>query len=129
MWAPIGLLGLLIVCVSAIVLIDPRALYHPKDWPPVQEKPVMVILIFPIEAIQVDLDVEQCTLEVRDETGHRKPIRAPTLAFGPGGWYFQLKDVEPSDSVRLELIEHNGRKWRIKPFAPYETTVKAFQPD
>ena len=127
MWAPIGLLGLLIVCVFAIVLMKPHALYHPTDWP-VQEKAVTVNLLFPIAAIDVDLHVEQCVLEVRDRAGNRKHRGTPNLIFGHGGWAFQLiEEVESSDSVRLELTEHNARKWRVNPFAPYETEQKVLQ--
>ena len=126
-WVPVGILGFLIVCVFAIILVKPLALYHPKDWP-AQKKTVTVNLIFPIESIQVDLDINQCALEVRDQEGRRKHMGTPNLTFGHGGWSFRLiEKVEPFDSVRLELIERNGRKWRVNPFAPYETEAKVLQ--
>lgn len=127
MWAPLLLLGFLIACVFTIVLIKPHALYHPREWP-AHEKTAMVNLLFPIEPIEVDLDVEQCIVEVRDKEGHRKYRGTPNLTFGHGGWTFQLmENVDSSDSVRLELMEHNGRKWRVNPFSPYETNQRALQ--
>lgn len=123
-WAPIGLLGLLLVGVFVIVLYKPLALYHPSDWP---KTPLTVNLVFPIEPIEVDLNIEQCVLEVRDKEGRRKHSRTPNLTLGYGGWSFQLEDIEPSDSIRLELIEHNGQEWRVNPFAPYETEAKVLE--
>lgn len=120
MWAPIGLLGLLVAGVFVIVWVKPDALYRPKT--------VTVSLLFPIEAIEVDLDIEQCTLEIRDERGRKRRAGTPNLTFGFGGWSFQLpQDVKPSDSVRLELVESNGRRWKVNPLAPYEIAAQALE--
>lgn len=127
MLAPVILLGILIACVFAIVLIKPYALYHPKDWP-MREKRMTVKLIFPIEPIEVDLDAEKCILEIRDEEGHKKPQVTPNLTLGHGGWSFQLPDdVLDTDSVRLELVEYNEGKWKVRPFPPFETTVEVLK--
>ena len=127
MLAPIILLALLILCVFSIVLIKPLALYHPKDWP-ARGKITTVVLVFPVEAIQVDLDINQCILEIRYKNGKIKSPGTPNLTFGNGGWAFQLREeVEPSDSIRLELIENSGRKWRINPFTPHEIVARAIQ--
>lgn len=122
--APVGVLGVLVAGVFAIVWKKPLVLYHPKDWP----KAVTVNLLFPIEAIQVDLDVKQCILEIRDREGREKPKVTPNLKWDRGGWTFQLpEDVVDTDSVRLELVEHNGRKWKVKPFPPYGIDVGVLQ--
>jgi len=127
MLAPIILFALLILCVFSIILIKPLALYHPKDWP-ARGKIMTVTLVFPIEAIQVELDINQCILEIRDKNGKIKPPGTPNLTFGHGGWAFQLsEEVEPSDSIRLELIENNGRKWRVNPFTPHEIAARAIK--
>lgn len=127
MLAPVILLAILILCVFSIILIKPHALYHPKDWP-ARGKVTTVNLLFPIEAIQVDLNIDQCILEIRDKTGKIKHKGTPNLTFGHGGWAFKLsEEVNPSDSVRLELIENNRRKWRVNPFAAYEIEAKAIQ--
>jgi len=124
---PVLLFGMLIVVVSAIAVIKPLALYHPSDWPK-KSTPVTVNLVFPIKPIDVDLEVGKCVLEVRDVTGRVKPNVVPSLTFDHGGWSLNLtEDVEASDSVRLELVEHSGRKWRVKPFTPYETDREAVQ--
>jgi len=135
MWAPIGLFGLLLVFVFAIVWNKPYVLYHPRDW---QTVTVKLIFLRPdpnnpgkfqeIDSPEIDLDVPKCRLEVRDKRGEPKHKRKkiPNLALGLGAWNFQLiEDVRPSDSVHLELIEHNKTKWRVKPFRPYATDQKA----
>lgn len=125
MLAPVGLLGFLIVCVFAIVWKKPYALYHPKDWP---QRTLRVNLLFPIEDIDIDLDVEHCFLEVRNKEGVVKRRITPNLTFGHGGWTVQLsEDVETYDSVRMEFIENNGQKWKVNPFALYETEQKVIQ--
>lgn len=127
MWAPIGLLFVLIIGVFAIVLMKPYALYHPKDWP-ATGKPITVALIFQVEALQVDLDVSKCILEVRTQEGRKRFRGAPNLIFGPGGWVCKLAgNLDSSDSVRLELVEINGRRWKVNPFAPYEIEKRVLQ--
>ena len=93
-----------------------------------REKRMTVKLEFPIQPIDVDLDIKQCVLEIRDEKGHEKPRITPNITWGHGGWTFQLpEDIIDTDSVRLELVEHNQRKWKVKPFPPYETDKKVIQ--
>ena len=124
-WAPLGLLGALFAAVTLIALFKPLVLYHPSDWP-VTHKPVTVCVLFPADSADVDLDIEKCLLEVRDKLGQSKQKNIPNLVFGHGGWVFQVAEtVEPTDSVRLELMEVNGRRWRVKPFPPYEARVQA----
>jgi hypothetical protein len=133
MLAPFGLLGLVIVFVFALVWKKPYALYHPRDW-----QTVTVNLLFfepdlshpgrfqEKQPIEVDLDVARCSVEIRDKEGSLKHRTTPNLTFDHGGWSFQLtEDVGPSDSVRLELVEGNERKWAVKPFLPYGTEQKA----
>ena len=71
--APVGLLALITVFVFAIVWRKPYALYHPKDWQAI----TVNLLLFgadpqnpgkhmKIEPFEVDFDVPQCVLEVRD---------------------------------------------------------------
>lgn len=118
-WAPIGVLVLLIACVFVIS--------WKKPWALVPRKVITVNLDFPIEPIQVELNVNQCLFKVRDMRGKTKRTGTPNLIFGNGGWSFQLtEDIESSDSVHLELVE-NKRRWRVNPFLPYETTVKAIE--
>lgn len=124
---PAALLALLIICVFVIVVFKPLALYHPDDWP-AKARPMIVTLLFPIEAIQIDLDENDCIVEIRDQGGKPKQKAHPNLTFGNGGWIIRLTDdLEPSDSVRLELIEHSGKRWRTNPFAPYQTQTQMIQ--
>ena len=124
-WAPILLLALLILCLTIIVLINPKALFHPRDWP--LERHVKVILRFPqgINPINIDLMSDNCTLEIRDLHGRKKLITKPELRIGQDVWYLLLADVEPTDSVRLELVDSNNQRWKILPFDPFETRVDA----
>jgi hypothetical protein len=137
LWAPIALLGFLIVCVFAIVMIKPLALYHPSDWP-VSEKRMKAKLKFPVQPIEVDLFIEGCILMIRDQNGRMKPEVTPNLVFDHGGWSVLLpKDVVETDSVQLTLIEGEKdtetgkvkvrRQWKVKPFPPYQTDVEAVQ--
>jgi hypothetical protein len=133
MWAPIVLLGLLIVGVFVIAWFRPLALYHPRDWPK-KGKGVTVKLLFfdeevktpnPIEPINVDLDVQQCGLMIKDERGRRKSKATPNLIWSQGGWTLRLpEDIVDTDGVYLELVERSGRVWEPKPFTPYETQVR-----
>ncbi len=114
-WMPLGLLGLVVVGVFVTIWVKPGVLYPSR---------VTVKLIFPneVQPIDVDLNIAQCSLEVRDQKGFCKFSGAPTLVFGQGGWGFRLDhNIDPSDSIRLELVEHSGRKWKVHPFDPYET--------
>ncbi len=77
---------------------------------------------------EIDFDQDNCRLEIRDLEGRIKLIRPPNLLLGGDIWFFKLPiDMSPGDSVRLELIENNDRKWKILPFAfdPHETLVEA----
>ena len=77
---------------------------------------------------EIDFDPDNCCLEIRDLEGRIKLTRPPNLLLGGDIWYFTLPvDMTPGDSVRLELVEKNGRKWKILPFAfdPHETLVEA----
>lgn len=127
LWAPLVFLGLLVAGVFAIIWKKPLVLYHPSDWP-VQKKNMIINMLFPIDAYKVNLNIQRCTFEVRDLGGKSKRTGTPNLTFGNGGWSFQLtEDVEPYDSVRLELVEHSGQRWRVNPFSPYEKEVKVLQ--
>jgi hypothetical protein len=110
----------LIVGVFVVVLVKPEALGDPSEL-----RPMTVSLQFPIEPIDVQLDTEKCWLVIRDKRGQLGDRVPPNLTFGRGGWVCRLVSVRPTDSVRLELKEVNGRSWRVNPFAPYETTVTA----
>jgi len=131
MWMPISILGLLVVCVFVIMYKKPMALYPPEYWE--TKKRMNVKLLFhprnleePMEAIDVDLNVIECELKVRDEQNQARSMPVPKLTLGHGGWTFQLpEDVVDTDSIRLELIEHNSKKWKVISFPPYETNVRA----
>jgi hypothetical protein len=76
-------------------------------------------LIFPNEGAEVDLVRESCVLEVRDAGG--KTLRStPDIVWGPSGyWAVRLRDVEETDTLRLELIDSVGRRWNVRAFLPY----------
>ena len=125
--APLAVLLILIVCVFVIVMKRPEALYPPGDWPAAKHR-VRVNLSFPIEAINVDLDIQRCALEILDANGKAKYAGPPNLRFGPGGWSMELSEsVEPGDAVAMELVERGGRKWRVLRFAPYESVQTPFE--
>lgn len=119
MWAPVVLLGILIVCVFIILMTKPHVLYPPR-------KRVTVKIVFPIKSRDVSLNVEECWLVIRDETGRKKARVHPNCTQGHDLWTFQLpEDIIDTDSARLELVDRTGRRWRVEPFPPYETEVKA----
>ncbi len=124
LWAPVCLLGFLILCVFAVVMVKPTALYHPSDWPQ-PSSTITVALVFPEEYLDIGLLAEHSLLEIRNEEGRVKLSREPNLTFGPGGWVVKLTGAVASlDSVRLELVDETGRRWRADPFAPFERTVQ-----
>jgi hypothetical protein len=121
LWAPIGVLAFMFAAVILVAWNNPLALYHPSDWP---RRPVLVNLLFPEDGL--DLDIARCEIEIRDKLGQKKANRVPNLALGHGGWALHAPDdVEPTDTVRLELVETHGRRWRIPPFRLYEKEVTA----
>jgi hypothetical protein len=122
-WMPAGLLVLLLILIFAIVMINPLALYHPSEWPPARS--VTVSLIFPSESVPSDFNEVDSTLEVRDKQGHKRRSPPLQLVFGPGGWTMRLdENVVDSDSVRVELVDHDGNEWIVRPFAAYHTEVR-----
>ncbi len=122
--APLSILGLLVVLVFALAWRKPYAFYPPEYWP----RKVRVNLLFPIHPIQVALNVQNCVMGVREKEAANERTKTPRLTFGNGGWSCELSDeIQHSDSVRLELVEDNGRKWKVRPFAPYEKEVTAIQ--
>jgi len=122
MLIPAGILVLLILVVMAISWKKPLALYHPKDWP-IPNVIMTINLEFPINLEDVgnlEFDEERCTLEIHDINNNIIFKIKPNLTLGGGGWFFQVNEnMSPTDSIRLELTEVNGRKWMLKPFAPY----------
>jgi hypothetical protein len=117
LWAALGVLVLLVLLVAAIVVFKPDALYGPA-------KRVTVNLVFP-DPIEVELDAANCLLEVSDNQNRVKLKCPPDLVWEPGGWTLRLGDVDVSDGVRLDLVEHNARRWRVNRFAPYQKSVTA----
>jgi hypothetical protein len=117
LWAALGVLLFLIVLVAAIVVLRPNALYGPA-------KQVTVNVLFP-EPIRIDLDHEQCLVEVTDNSNRVKLKRQPSLFWEQGGWLVRLDDLDPSDGVRLELVDRRARRWRVNRFAPYQRSVEA----
>jgi hypothetical protein len=129
--APIILLGLLCVGVSAIVILKPLALYHPSEWAAADKKNVRVTvaLTFPdgIQPFEVDFDTEKCVIDVRDMLNQARYKGPPNTIFGEGGWALRLPDtIEPGDNVRLNLADTQGRRWRVNPFNPFATSQRLF---
>jgi hypothetical protein len=123
LWPPLILLAALVAAFLIVILVKPLALYHPADWP-AKANSVTVCLVFPVQAIDLDFDTDQCLVEVRDLRGRRRFKGGAGIVLGHGGWTVRLsEDIEPSDSVRLELRERNGDRWTAGPFAPYERSI------
>lgn len=119
-WAPLAILGLVVVAVFIIVLVKPDALYDPSA-----RRPLVVSVSFPVAPIDVELDSDHCKVTIRDQRGRPRPRVGSNFTFGQGGWVLRLEGLDQTDSVRLELVEFNGRTWRVNPFSPYETSVSA----
>ncbi len=119
-WAPVGLLLVVLGLFWLVVFFRPAALYAPSP-----KTPVTVSLVFP-PAIRVQLDIEKCSLEVRDSEGRpREPKTRPANLTQDVFkiWSIRLgSDVQPEDSVRLELLEVGGQRWTVNPFLPYVTS-------
>lgn len=118
LWAALAMLLFLVAVVAGIVMLKPDALYGPP-------KQVTVNLLFSDPAFEVDLDYEKSVIEVSDRTNRIKKRGSPDLIFEQGGWIVRLSDLDASDGVRLELVDHNARTWRVNRFAPYHKTVEA----
>ena len=118
--APVALLVIVLVLFSGVVIFKPDALYAPGP-----KTPLTISLVFPPET-RVQLAVEKCTIEVRDLEGKpREPkIRTANLTQDVAKiWSVRLgSDVRLDDSVRLELIDEDGERWRVNPFLPYVNT-------
>ena len=79
----------------------------------------------PKDSIDVDLDVDNCTYEVREE-GKIIEKGKMDLAFAHGGWQCALPStVRPKHVVKLNLTERSGQKWEVRPFYPLAITQKA----
>lgn len=117
---PSGLLALLVIAVVVIAFRRPELLQQGEVHR------LTISLVFPgLPPYEVELNEDHCSIEVRDATNQTKVRGIPSVRQAPGGWVVDLRGVHPSDSVRLELVEHSGRCWRINPFTPYESTQNA----
>lgn len=88
---------------------------------------MFVNILFPpsIKPQKVDLDQNKCTYEIRDKDGNVKSYKVVPIV-GPGGVQCRLSsNVNPSDYVRLNLIEKNGKEWEVPYFCPYVTNQVA----
>jgi hypothetical protein len=136
LWAPISLLALLIIGVFAVVLINPKAFYHPRDWPPqeipmpVNDMSLKVKVHFPAELRPLEFKFVQnsCLLEIHEREGTIKHHRTLDLIWGQDIWYFfiPMNTLSPNDYIYFDLVEYNGRKWTMT-FEPNEIEVKARQ--
>ncbi|MBI1928894.1 hypothetical protein HYR99_32195 [Candidatus Poribacteria bacterium] len=125
MWGAFVLLVSIVLVVVVIAWNKPHALYHPRD-----RQSIRVNLNFPkgISPFNLVLDTDKCILEVCNTEGKITYTGRTNLQLDHGGWTFVLgAEVAPSDTVRLELVEQNGRKWRVNPFSPYTTTQNAIE--
>ena len=115
---PLIFLFFVVLLVFLIVWFRPHALYHPNDV-----QVATINLIFPLEETDIDFDLDKCRFEIRDREGRRRIAGVPNLTFGPSGcWCFLLTEiVAQADSVKISLVDHQGRRWEGKPFAPYQT--------
>ena len=131
---PIGLLGLVVVLVFAIAWRKPHVLY---GW---QTATVNLTFLeadphisetlrkLEVDPINVDLDLTRCSYKICDKKGNVKHSGTPNLTFDKGGWTFKVdEDIGPSDSIRLELVECSGQKWKVRPFLPSRTDQRAIQ--
>lgn len=75
--------------------------------------------------VDVNLDVDNCTYEVREQ-GKIVATGKMDLALGQGGWQCNLPaTVRLNSIIRLNLIERNGQKWEVQPFYPLAITQRA----
>jgi hypothetical protein len=134
--APVVLLGFVIVFVFLIVWFKPELLHYAGD-----RQIIRVNVLFPkpdssilkkyseVDLVRVSLNAEQCLLEIRSKQGQIKYRGTPpnlALGYGSGVWTLELlEDIEPGDFVRLELVEHDGQRWRVDQFVPLSIEQKA----
>jgi len=79
----------------------------------------------PKDPIDVDLNVDKCNYEVREE-GKIVEKGKMDLALAHGGWQSNLPStIKPKHVVRLYLTERSGKKWEVRPFYPLAITQKA----
>ena len=111
-------LGVVIAEIVGATITALKWTLHPYD--------IEVNLDFsPENPIDVDLDVDKCTYEIR-EAGKIIEAGRMDLAFAHGGWQSTLPStVKPKHIVRLNLTERSGKKWEVRPFYPLAITQKA----
>ena len=88
---------------------------------------MFVNILFPpkIQPQKIDLDQNKCTYEIKDKDGKVKSGNIVPMP-GPGGFQCRLSyNVNPSDYVKLNLVEKNGKQWEVPYFCPYVTNKAA----
>ncbi len=112
------LLGTGIAEILFAVLGPFREAFQPKGR-------VSVNLVFQDKSLgEIDLDVEGCIYELRDERTFETKAKGNLLPTkGPGGWQCVLPpSVSPSDYVKLLLSDKSGDRWEANWFLPLVIT-------
>ena len=75
-----------------------------------------------VELQSLEFDVRNCRYEILDERDEVKSQGRIVPTLGPGGYQCRLPlEVNPSDYVKLHLVERNGMRWEVGYFCPYVT--------
>ena len=108
-----GLTAVIAEIVGAIVFAFKWSLSSPK---------IRVLLDFsPRAGVDVYLDPDNCTYQVRDEGGIINEGKVTVTL--EEGWQCTLPSTtKPEDSITLSLVERDGRKWEVRPFYPFAVT-------
>ncbi len=121
-WAPLSVLVLIIVLFFVTILFRPKSLY--PETPTGPTTPIDVQLGFPLEKEPIDLDVDKAVMTVRPWKGGKPKPKDPAIRDAHGSWVLQLpKETNTMDLIQLELVERNGRTWRVDNFSLIDRTV------
>ena len=124
MWLPLLVLVLIIVLFFITLWWKPESLYPPREEAKFFAGDVT--LNFDKEYLPIELDEEACRLFIKHYEGGKSKPAPPNLKEKDPTWSLILpKDLGPKDTIRLLLVEHNGMRWRVPSFSPFEKTVKA----
>ncbi|MFC1864423.1 hypothetical protein ACFLYG_01165 [Chloroflexota bacterium] len=91
---------------------------------------MLVNIAFPdgVKTQSVEFDGEYCTYEIKNRDGDVKAQGPTTPTRGPGGFHCRLSsNIDPTDYVKLNLLEKNGTKWEVPYFCPYVTNQEAIR--
>lgn len=130
-WAPLGLLALIVVAVFVTMMINPKALYHPSDWPAQESamtlSPMKVRLrVNANPPFRRDGQPYKASYTIRRGDGSEEPKERVDARWEGGGYLaVELDDVYPDDRVSASVANKHGELWEVQQFPLGEQVRRA----